>query len=328
MLTDLVISLLNLRQLATFVGVYEEGSFSRAASRLNATQSGLSMQAQNLEAALGVRLFERSPRGVVPTYAGHCLYRRAVEVMRQLDEIAGEMKALNSGISGQIHIGLMPTFTRGVLSPALAAFIEKYSNVDIHISEGYSAALTEQVATGQLDFAIVPTAPKDVRVRASWLGSDREVLMTRAGGPIPHLVPVWLTQLPEMKYILPSQGNARRDRIDAFWELHHLKRTALVEMDAMIATLEFVASSDFATILPQTICLDDLDGSRRSLHPILDDGMTVDYAIIEPAKSELSPAARLFLDGLRQQYAQLREIWQQAIDQGLRDAGSHQDRRS
>ncbi len=307
--------MLNLRQLATFVGVYEEGSFSRAALRLNATQSGLSMQNQNLEAALGIRLFDRSPRGVVPTYAGHCLYQRAIEVMRRLDEISGEMKALNHGISGQIRIGLMPTFTRGVLSPALAGFIEAYPNVDLQISEGYSAALTEQVATDQLDFAVVPTAPKDVRVRASWLGADSEVLLTRTGGPFRHLAPVRLTELPPMKFILPSTGNARRDKIDSYWDLHQLRRTALVEMDAMIATLEFVATSDYVTILPSTICHKDLGGEERHLHPILDEGLTVDYAIIEPAKAELSPAARLFLDGLRQHYDALRDSWKRACGQ-------------
>lgn len=75
---------MNLRQIATFVGVYEEGSFSKAAKRLNLTQSGLSMQVQNLEAATGVKLFERSPRGIVPTFAGHRLYARAVERLRPL----------------------------------------------------------------------------------------------------------------------------------------------------------------------------------------------------------------------------------------------------
>ena len=64
---------MNLRQLATFVGVYEERSFSKAARRLNATQSGLSMQTQLLEERIGTRLFDRSPRGVTPTYAGRCV---------------------------------------------------------------------------------------------------------------------------------------------------------------------------------------------------------------------------------------------------------------
>ena len=55
---------MNFRQLRSFVAVYEEGSFSRAAARENATQSGLSMQLRKLEERLGIRLFERRAHGV------------------------------------------------------------------------------------------------------------------------------------------------------------------------------------------------------------------------------------------------------------------------
>lgn len=68
--------MLNLRHLMTFVGVYEERSFSKAAKRMNATQSGLSMQTQLLEERIGMLLFERSARGVVPTFAGQRLYEQ------------------------------------------------------------------------------------------------------------------------------------------------------------------------------------------------------------------------------------------------------------
>jgi len=304
--------LLNIRQMATFVSVYEEGSFSRAAVKLHATQSGLSMQTQQLEDVLGVRLFERSPRGVKATYAGNLLYKRAVEVLRSLDTITTEMKSLHSGVSGELRVGLMPTFTRGVLSPTLTEFIEAYPNVNVRVSEGYSAMLTEEVATERLDFAIVPIAPKDVRVRTSWLGSDQEVLITRPGTNLRHLQPVSLRDLPDMKFVLPTVGNARRDRIDAFWELHGMKRAALVEMDAMMATLEFVAKSDFVTILPETICLNDLDGRERSLHPVLDEGMSVDYAIIQPAKIQMRQAATLFLDCLKRHHAVIKTAWAEA----------------
>lgn len=301
--------MVNLRQLATFVAAYEEGSLSKAAERLHATQAGLSVQNQNLEAALGVQLFERSPRGVKPTFAGHRLYEKAIEVLHNLDWIAVEMKSLQLGVSGELKVGLMPTFTRSVLSPALAEFIAAYPNVTIRVSEGYSALLSEQVATEQLDFAIVPSAPKDARMKTTWLGTDREVLVTRPGGSIPHLQPVRLTELSPLKYILPATGNARRDKLDNYWNLHGLSRKALVEMDAMIATLEFVSASDYVTILPEIICLKDIDGKERSLHPILDEGVGVDYAIIQPAKAQLSRAADLFLGELRRHYAMLKSSW-------------------
>ncbi len=302
--------MLNIRQLMAFVAVYEEGSFSKAAKRTNATQSGLSMQNQHLEEQLGLQLFERSPRGVIPTFAGRRVYELAVDVLRRLDQVSVEIRSLSAGITGEIRIGLMPTFTRGVLAPALAGFIAEYPNVKVSVVEAYSAVLTESVASGELDFAIVPRAPRRDGIRTRWLGSDRELLVCKAGGPLKHLAPVRLGDLPTLKLVLPARGNIRRNSFDSYAELHGLKIASLLDMDAMIATLEFVAHSDFATILPETICFNDLDGSVRTLHPIVGPELTVDYAVIEPAKSILPPAAALFLERIEQNYQSLKQTWQ------------------
>lgn len=300
---------MNLRQLATFVGVYEERSFSKAARRLNATQSGLSMQTQLLEERIGTRLFERSPRGVTPTYAGQRLYERAVSVMRHVDEMETEMKSLSQGVSGDLKVGLMPTFTRSVLAPSLLAFMRNYPNVRVTVIEAYSAALTEGVVSGEYDFAIVPRAPHRDGVRTRLLGTDREILVRRPDPSIPHLSTVQLSELPPLKLVLPSKTNARRIAFEAYAELHGIRIATVLSMDAMIATLEFVAQSDFVTILPETICVNDIDGRVRSLHPLADPPLTVDYAIIQPAKTAIPPAATLFLDEIASQYSQLKNAW-------------------
>jgi LysR family transcriptional regulator, nitrogen assimilation regulatory protein len=300
---------LNIRQLASFVAVYEEGSFSKAAKRMNATQSGLSMQNQQLEEQIGLALFDRSPRGVTPTVAGRRVYDLAVTLLRQLDAVKSEIKSLSTGITGEIKIGLMPTFTRGVLAPALQEFISQYPNVKVSIVEAYSAVLTQDVAAGIIDFAIVPRAPRRDGIRTRLLGTDRELLVCRAGGPLKHLVPVKLADLPPLKLVLPGRGNVRRDSFDSYVELHGIKIAKLLDMDAMIATLDFVAHSDFATVLPETICVNDLDGTVRSLHPIIGPNLTVDYAVIEPAKSVLPPAASLFLEKIEQRYKALKTSW-------------------
>jgi LysR family nitrogen assimilation transcriptional regulator len=302
--------MLNIKQLKAFVAVYEEGSFSKAAKRANATQSGLSMQNLHLEGQIGLQLFDRSPRGVTPTYAGHRLYHLSVGILRRLDEASAEIKALATGISGTIRIGLMPTFTRGVLAPSLAGFIADFPNVKVSVVEAYSALLTEEVAAGNLDFAIVPRAPAKDGLKARLLGTDRELLVCRAGGALTHLAPVRLATQPPLKLIMPARGNARRDAFDNYAELHGLHVATLLDMDAMIATLEFVANSDFATILPETICYNDLDGKVRSLHPLMDPPLTVDYAIIEPAKSGLSRPAALFLERIELNYRSLKSVWQ------------------
>lgn len=309
--------MLNIRHLVTFVGVYEERSFSKAAKRLNATQSGLSMQTQNLEERIGLTLFDRSPRGVVPTFAGDRLYELAVDVIRRIDQIDSDIRALTTGVSGEINLGLMPTFTRAVLAPTLLSFMSEFPQVRVTVVEAYSAALTEGVMDGKFDFAIVPRALHRDGVSTRLMGTDREILVRRPDGLIPHLSAVRLSEMPPLKLVLPSKGNARRAAFEAYAELHGIRITTILSMDAMIATLEFVAQSDFVTILPETICVNDIGGSVRSLHPLADPALTVDYVVIEPAKTALSRAATLFLTGIEREYRRLKLHWQDpALQQG------------
>ena len=71
-----------LRQVRAIIAACEEGSFTRAAARENATQSGISQHVAAIERTLGVRLFERSSAGVRPTPAGLRYYRRCIAALQ------------------------------------------------------------------------------------------------------------------------------------------------------------------------------------------------------------------------------------------------------
>jgi DNA-binding transcriptional LysR family regulator len=304
---------MNFRQLQTFVGIVEEGSFNKAAARLNATQSGLSMQIRNLEETLQVRLFERSPRGVTLTRAGELFYDRAVAILRQCDQAATEIRSFAGTLSGPLKVGLMPTFTRGVLAPVLNDFVARYPNVELTVVEAYSAVLTAMVIAGTSDFAIVPQARPESGLRASFLGTDREILVSRPDSPLPHLAPVSLRAMQPLRLVLPARGNARRASIETALAEAGIAVEAILDMDAMIATLEFVRASDWVTILPATMCTRDIDARTIRLNPLVDPALTVGYAVVEPSARALPPAATLFLDRLRQEYAASDARWRQIL---------------
>ncbi|MSO81173.1 MAG: LysR family transcriptional regulator [Alphaproteobacteria bacterium] len=95
---------MNLRQMRAFVSVYEEGSFSAATVRENATQSSLSVQIRNFEELLGVRLFERGPQGVTPTPAGRVCYARCLPIFNAVDSPAEEISAMSGDVYGKLRI--------------------------------------------------------------------------------------------------------------------------------------------------------------------------------------------------------------------------------
>src|SRR5579859_6839751 len=169
---------MSLRQIRAVIAVAEERSFTRAAARENATQSGISQHVSAAERALGVPLFDRAAGGVKPTAAGERYYRHCVEALGLLHTAGEEARTLAGRVTGDLTIGLMPTFTRAALAPTLERFVPDYPDVNLRLIEGYSANLTEMVLGGTLDFAVVPTFEGRTGLRSRLLVRDREMLVS------------------------------------------------------------------------------------------------------------------------------------------------------
>lgn len=288
-----------LQHISTFLLVYRERSFSAAAARGYATQSGLSMQIKELEDKVGFKLFERSTRGVEPTPAGERFYAHAVRIMNDMQQMRQSMQALKGEVTGSIMAGVMPTFSRSVLAPVVSAFNAKNPAVKLKVIEAYSTVLTEAVIRGELDFAIVPPTTFDTRIRSTHVSRDREMLVTGPGTRRRNLAPISIAELGPMKIVLPSQGNARRTRLDAHLSGIGAHVESIIEMDAMMGTLELVASGDWVSILPATVCFPDfVEGGARIVHPLADPPLFVDYVLVEPAVSAANPAVQLFIEAM------------------------------
>jgi LysR family nitrogen assimilation transcriptional regulator len=308
---------MNFRQLRSFVAVYEEGSFSRAAARENATQSGLSMQMRKLEDRLGVRLFERSAHGVVPTVAGKRYYDRCLPILNAMMQADEEMHDMAGTVAGRVTVGMIPSIARSALAPVLSRYADAFPNVELRLIEAFSATLTEQVRAQELDCAVVPPTADTAGLEMRLLARDHEVLLSANGVGAPRLTPVRLADLPPLKLILPAPQNARRPVLDAHMAAHGIAVARVMELDAMMATFDLVAHSDWATILPLTACLDDLqpEGGGLWLNPIVDPAIVSDFVLINPASRPLSTAAHHFVDAFAEELLRSTALWDDLVRQ-------------
>jgi LysR family transcriptional regulator, nitrogen assimilation regulatory protein len=302
-----------LRQIRAVIAVCEEGSFTRAAQRENATQSGISQHVAAVERTLKVKLFERTTGGVTPTPAGLRYYKRCVEAVGTLEQAAEEARSLAGEVTGELRIGLMPTFTRAVLAPVLDDFVPRCPEVRLHIVEGYSAMLTEMVLDDELDFAVVPAYEGTVGLRSRLLVRDREMLIS---GPRRGLVPLSSIRLADctpLKFVLPGPDNTRRRNLETYFQTHGVEVAALLEMDAMIATLEFVSRSDYVTILPSVISVNDIGRGELIVNPIVSPELHAEFVVIQPTRRTLSTQARMFLQRFEAEVAHIHDVWDRAI---------------
>jgi LysR family tcuABC transcriptional regulator len=301
--------------------VCEEGSFTRAAARENATQSGISQHVASVERTLGVKLFERSSTGVTPTPAGLRYYKRCVEAVGLLESAGEEMRALAGFVTGDLRIGLMPTFTRAALAPTLEKFVPRHPDVRLHIVEGYSGMLTDMVLADELDFAVVPTFEGRTGLKSRLIIRDQEMLLSsRARGLIP-LAPVRLQDCAPLRIVVPGPHNVRRRNLEIYLQTHGVEVAQMIEMDAMIGTLEFVARTDWVTVLPGLICVNDINDGDLVVNPI-DPPLFAEFVAITPARRTLSTQARLFLAQFEAEVAGIEQRWTEVLSATDRPTGS------
>ena len=289
-----------LGDLAAFLAVAEERSFTRAAAKLGTSQSALSHTVRRLEARLGLRLLTRTTRSVAPTDAGE----RLIETLRPaLDEIGGRLAALTElrdKPAGTIRITTVETAAENILLPALVRLLPDYPDIKVElaidyrltdiVAEGYDAGvrLGEQVAK---DMIAVPIGPD---IRMAVVGSPTYF----AKHPVPKK-PQQLAGHVCINIRLPTRGGLYA------WEFEKAGRKLNVRVEGQLVfnTTGLIVKAALAGMglayVPQDVVRDAIDGGR--LVRVLGDWCPpfAGYHLYYPSRRQQAPAFALLVEALR-----------------------------
>ncbi len=317
-----VVSSASFRDIRLFVAAYEERSFTAAARREHATQSGVSQHIRKLENTLRVNLFARANGRVEPTPAGDTYYRHCIDLLHTHAKASDAVRRHGAGLEGNFVVGLMPTMTRCALAPVLARFIGEHPNAVVRIVEGYSAALTAQVLAGQLEFAIVPAFSGAAGLKSRLFLRTPELLVSGRRSALPHLAPTRLAGLGPLKLVVPGKANTRRDLIETYLASNGVEVERLLELDAMIGTLDFVSRTDWVAILPALMMATESRQRVFTVNPIVSPAFSLDLVLIEPSRRHMAPAAQIFLQMLEEESTRIVRAWERACNRPRVPAGA------
>lgn len=155
--------------LKTFVAIAESGNLTLAATRLNRTQSAISVQLRKLEETLSVSLFDRHARGMSLSDKGRVFLPAA---RRALAELQRATALFDQPITGRIAVGIPDDFDDMVLEMALAGFVAQNPGVEVIARSGCTAQFPDAVKRGELDIAVC-SGPQNLSGRA--LSAERSV---------------------------------------------------------------------------------------------------------------------------------------------------------
>ena len=242
---------MEIHQLRYFVAVAEEGSFSRAAAKVRVAQPSLSQQIRKLEAEVGQPLFDRLPRSVVLTEAGHCLidYARQilasiVDARRCVDEFKGE-------VAGELAVGAIPTIAPYVLPGLVRTFQQHYPQVALEIVEDVTERITRRVEAGELDVALASTCQTSPTLRRESLGNEPLLALVPEGHPLAKKTLVELDDLKSQRFLLLHEMHCLSQQVHHLLEGRHLQPEIALAGSQLGTIANMVAAGIGVSIVPQ-----------------------------------------------------------------------------
>jgi DNA-binding transcriptional LysR family regulator len=241
-----------LRQLEYVLAVADEQSFTRAAARLHLAQPSLSRQVRLIERELGVVLFDRGPgqATVNLTSDGDALLPFLRRIMADVEAAGVEARALSGMAHGRLSVGATPSLITRVLAPALVEFHASHPGIELLVVEAGSRQLVPQLASGEVDLALVVLPVTDPLVATTPLFDDPLVLAVAPGHPLAGRRRVAVADLHGLSLVMFREGYDLRSvtlaACQAAGAVPHLVSQG-GEMDGVLA---FVAAGLGAAVVP------------------------------------------------------------------------------
>lgn len=207
----------NLEDVLAFVRVVETGGFSRAAERMGLSKSIVSRRVARLEADLGVRLLNRTTRGIAPTEAGLEFKTRCVEILNELEAAREAVACRERDIAGTLRLAVPLSFGIARLAPAIAAFAEKYPRVAVDLS--VSDRFVDLVAEG-FDAAIRIGVLADTSLMSRRLGAMQTIVVASPAYLASHTAPERPQALAKHDCLIYSGGSREtwQFRVNRKWQ--------------------------------------------------------------------------------------------------------------
>lgn len=288
---------MELRALRLFVEVVRQGGFSRAGKAVFATQSTVSKAVRQLEDETGLPLLERLGTGVRLTGAGEIVYRRAVRLLAEREDLASELAEFAGLKRGLLRLGLPPIGSAALFAPLVAAYRARHPEIDIRLVEHGSDRLTRMLEAGEVDFAglLLPMAPQ-----FHWHRVRRERLsaLLTASHPLAGAPRLGLPELRATPFILFETGFTLNRIILEACQRQGFQPEVIVRSSQIDFIIELAAAGMGVAFLPDSIAA-AAPAPHLARVPLDEPEADWDMAMAWRAGAYLSPAAEAWLAVLR-----------------------------
>jgi DNA-binding transcriptional LysR family regulator len=294
----------DISDLRAFVAAADHGSFRVAAEALSISQSALGRRIEKLEAALGVRLFDRTTRRIALTTVGRGFVHKARHVINELETALLGIGDVAERLSGEVTIACVPSAVGYFLPRVIRQYHERYPRIRLRIMDESSADILVTVAQSEADFGLTYIGTQEPDIEFQPLIEDPFVLACARTHPLASKLRVKWSELAEYDYITLAQGSGNRLLIDLALATSNAAPRWFCEVQHVPALVSLVEAEVGLGVVPMLSM--PLRGHAALVSiPLIEPSISRTLGLIQRRGRGLSAAAQLFYDFLVESHAQV-----------------------
>jgi len=286
---------MQLPDLAAFLAVASDRSFSAAARRLHRTQPAISQAVRRIEDELGERLFDRSSRDGTLTEAGRLLQDYAQRLLGLASEAEMAVRELQQVRRGRVIVGANEAAVHSLL-PHVERFAAEHPNVVIEVRRVPSRQIANAVLDRSLDFGVLTFQPADRGVQTLSLGGDDIVLLASPKHPLAARRRVTLEEVGRQVVIAHNDPSPTRDRVLRAYERRQTSINIQISLPSLDGIKRAVEMGIGVALLPRRCALTEIARGHLAAVRVPDLGAARQVRLVFRRTGERSRAAEAFLD--------------------------------
>lgn len=290
---------IKLNQLRDVLAVARAGGIRPAARELGLAQPSLSKSIQQLEATLGVPLFERLGRGLRLTAYGEAFVARTRGAVSEIHRAQDEIRQMRSSHTGRLSLAMAGISMMNLLPGALRSFRQRHAGVQVRVVERPFDQAMPELRAGEIEFAVIPQPgePLGDAFVVEPLLSDRYLVIGRRGHPLAHSTT--LQELLGASWIATRQ---RGERVAQFENLFVERGLPVPEVaiqcESIIGVLALLADTDLLAVVPTRWLHTSTVRQVCEALQVPDLGEASPTCVVRRAAYPLTPAAAAFVAAL------------------------------
>ena len=253
----------SLQQLRFLCALAEQCHFGHAAENCAVTQSTLSGGIKELEARLGITLFERNHRRVMLTPLGKEIATRAQRLLVDAEELVGLARNAQEPLSGPLRFGVIPTVGPYVLPSLLSHLGAARPKLKLHVREAPTAVLLDKLAGGELDILLVAVPYELGDVETMEIAKDPIVVAMPRNHRLGHHKVVSRDDLAREQLLLIEDGHCLRSHSLQACRIADQVRNEVFQATSLRTLVQMVAADLGITLMPQIAVDSELASTRN-----------------------------------------------------------------